>query len=138
MKKLTGTNHTYVLYNDIKEMSIGQYKDFMKASYIDSGLGSDMESIRDKVVSIWSMIEAGKEELVKNELNNIFNCSNFVLNGFNTSSDCFLYLLHSVDDVRVNLLTDDLDKLREQLEADISMVTLQEVVEEVKKNYQPN
>lgn len=141
MKKLSGENHTYVLYDNIKEMSVAQYKSFIKATFVDSGLGSDMEAVRDKIVSIWGMLETNKLDLARNELNNIYNASNFILNKLNTTSECIVYLLYSIDGKKLDFefLSDiEIEDIRKEIEKDLSVVKLQEVVDEVKKNYQPS
>jgi hypothetical protein len=130
-------NHTFTLYDNIKELPIGQFKEFQKATLQDAGVGSTIDDVRERVVKIFGFLVDDKKEFVQQELNNLFNATNFVMNGLSTKAECFIYLLKAVDGVKVNFEVNSAESYRELLN-DIPFGELERVVEIVKKNYQPN
>jgi hypothetical protein len=140
MRTFKTEEHTFLFYDNIKEMPISQYKEFIKASLVDSGIGSTLEDVKSHVIRIYEFMNDDKKDLAQNELNNLFLCANYVQTKFSTTSYPFIYLLKSIDGERINF--DDIDDegigvVQKKIET-ISQLSLSELVEEVKKNYNLN
>lgn len=136
MRTFKSDDHTFLFYDSIKEMPINQYKEFTKASLVDSGIGSTLDDIRTHVVRIFEFISDDRKDLAQNELNNLFLNANYILTKFSTTSYPFIFLLKSVDGERINFdeLDDDgIAALQKKIET-ISQVSLSELIDEVKKN----
>ena len=135
MKTIKTEHNSFTFYDNIKEISVGQYKEFIKASMIESGIGSDMESLREKIVNIWSFIDADKKDLARNELNNLFIATNYILDKISPLSECFLYLLKSVDGQPIDFSSIDdehKESIKKQIES-LPLLELEDIVSSVKK-----
>jgi len=130
-------DNSFVFYDNIKELPIYQFKEFQKATLQESGVGCTMEAIRDKVVKIYTFLNDEKYEFVQQELNNLYNASNFIMNKLSTTSECLVYLINHVNGKKIDFETDNLDNYRQMLES-VPIGEIEGVVETVKKNYQPN
>ena len=57
MRKLTINNHIYEIYDSIDDMPIVNFQKFNKLLLIDSGLGSDIDSIDSHLVNLAKLIK---------------------------------------------------------------------------------
>lgn len=63
--------HTLVLYNGIDEMPIINYQKYNKYLLVDAGIGPDVDSIDEKIVSLAKLINTNNKKAAIDELTNL-------------------------------------------------------------------
>lgn len=117
MKTIHVNDMEIKLYDSIDEMPIVNFQKYNKFILLDSGLGSDIESVDDKIVNLAKLI---KSDLTKasQELQNMRQTMHMIVSNISPKHMAFAALIHSIDGERVTDLSDDnlksiLDKINE-------------------------
>lgn len=106
MKTITVKNHTVKLYDSIDEMPIVNFQKYNKLILIDSGLGSDIDSVDAHLVNLAKLIKTDRTK-ASQELQNLRHNMHFIVSGISPKYLAFAALIHSIDDEKVTDLSDD-------------------------------
>lgn len=117
MQPLNINGHTVILYDDISELSIVRYSAFNKYMLIDSGIGTDMDSVASHLKKAMLYVNDNPDQTLgelKNMLQNIY----FISERFNPEYLSFACLVKKLDgrdcdDLSEEGLKEVLDKLKE-------------------------
>lgn len=117
MKEIILNNNTIKLYDSIDEMPIVNFQKYNKYILIDSGLGSDIDSIDAHLVNLAKLIKTDKDK-ASVEIHNLRQNMYFIVNNISPKYLAFTSLIHSINGVKLTDLSDDnlkkiLDKLKE-------------------------
>jgi len=133
----TINNQSVKLYASTKEMPVKLYNLTQKYLLQDMGIGSDMNAIDERFSSIDSYLSAGKLEEAIQERENQRFAFYTMIQGVSYKSLAFACHIHSIDDVKVTDYSEDnLTALSEKF--DFSMFELEEILEDLKKNFELN
>lgn len=93
--------NTIELYDTIEELPSERYFLFNKYLLIDSGLGSDMDSIDARLSRLYTFLSNEKYDEAKQEAINLRNAFYFVLNDINPKMKCFAVMVKKVNGKRL-------------------------------------
>lgn len=116
MKTIVIKNKKIKLYDSIDEMPIVNFQKYNRCILIDSGLGSDIDSVDAHIVNIAKYINKGDKKNAMQELQNMRQNMHMVVSNVSPKNLAFAALIHSIDD-------------KEQ--KDISDAHLQEIVSDL-------
>ena len=116
MKTVIIKNHTIKLYDSIDEMPIINFQKYNKCILIDSGLGSDVDSIDSHIVNIAKFINKNDKKNAMQELQNMRQNMHMIVSNVSPKNLAFAALIHSIDGVE---------------QKDISDANLQEIIDEL-------
>lgn len=116
MKTVKINNHELKLYDSIDEMPIVNFQKYNKYVIIDSGLGSDIDSVDEHLVNLAKLIKQNKEK-AQQELQNLRQTMHLIVSGISPNYLAFAALIYSIDGKEVTDLSDEnlkliLDKLK--------------------------
>lgn len=136
-KEING--HVLVLYNGIDEMPVINYHKYNKYLLVDAGLGPDISSIDDKIVTLAKLIKNGNKKAAADELTNlrlsiymanneisprlmslIAMCYSFdgeVINDY--SDENIKALLQRLQTAKYSSLVDILNQIKKKIEAEL-------------------
>lgn len=106
MKEITTRGHTLKLYDSIDEMPIINFQKYNKYVLIDSGLGSDIDSIDAHLTNLAKLIKTDKAK-ASQELQNLRQTMHMIVSGISPKYLAFAALIHSIDGKEVKDLSDD-------------------------------
>jgi len=133
----TINNQSVKLYASTKEMPVKLYNLTQKYLLQDMGIGSDMNAIDERFSSIDSYLSAGKLEEAIQERENQRFAFYTMIQGVSYKSLAFACHIHSIDDMKVTDYSEDnLTAMSEKF--DFSMFELEEILEDLKKNFELN
>lgn len=117
MKTIKLNKHEVKLYDSIDEMPIMNFQKYNKYIIIDSGLGSDIDSIDEHLVNLAKLIKSDKDK-AQQELQNLRQSMHLLISGISPSHLAFAALIYSVDGEVIKDLSDDnlkavMEKLKE-------------------------
>lgn len=117
MKTIKLNGYTLELYDSIDEMPIVNFQKYNKYVLIDSGLGSDINSIDAHLINLAKLIKSDKVK-ASQELQNLRQNMHMIVSGISPKYLAFAALIHSINGEKVTNLSDDnlkatLDKLKE-------------------------
>lgn len=144
MKTITIKNKEIKLYDSIDEMPIVNFQKYNKYILIDSGIGSDLDSIDSHLIRLSKLI---KTDMVKaqQELQNMRQNMHMVVSNISPQYLAFAALIHSVDGKEVKDLSEDnlkkiLDDIRDVKHSVIVdiLVWLKKKLQEELELYFPN
>lgn len=109
--------HKVKLYDSIDDMPIINFQKYNKYILIDSGLGSDIDSVDSHLVNLAKLIRTDKAK-ASQELQNLRQNMFMIVSNVSPKYLAFAALIHSIDGERVTDLSDNnlkaiLDKLKE-------------------------
>lgn len=118
MKTVIIKNHKIKLYDSIDELPIVNFQKYNKCILIDSGLGSDVDSIDGHIVNIAKYINSGDKAKALQELQNMRQNMHMVVSKVSPKHMAFAALIHSIDGKEQKDLSDShlqelVDKLSE-------------------------
>lgn len=116
MKTVTIKNRVIKIYDSIDEMPIVNFQKYNKCLLIDSGLGSDANSIDEHIVKIAKYINKDDKAKAIQELQNMRQNMYMVVNKVSPKYMAFAALIYSIDGVE---------------QKDLSDSHLQEIIEEL-------
>ena len=115
MRKLTINNHIYEIYDSIDDMPIVNFQKFNKLLLIDSGLGSDIDSIDSHLVNLAKLI---KTDIAKanQEIQNLRQTLYLIAANISPKYLAFTALIHSIDGkINTDLSDDNLKNILESM-----------------------
>lgn len=107
MKTVIIGNKKIKLYDSIDEMPIVNFQKYNKCILIDSGLGSDVDSIDSHIVNIAKYINKGDKKNAMQELQNMRQNMHMVVSGVSPKNLAFAALIHSINDKEQKDLSDN-------------------------------
>lgn len=116
MKTITLNKHELKLYDSIDEMPIVNFQKYNKYIIVDSGLGSDVDSVDEHLVNLAKLIKTNKDK-AQQEIQNLRQTMHLIVSGISPNYLAFAALIHSIDGEKVEDLSDEnlkaiLDKLK--------------------------
>lgn len=105
------------MYDSIDEMPIANFQKYNKYILIDSGLGSDIDSVDAHIVNLAKLIKTNMTK-AQQELQNMRQNMHMIVTEISPRYMAFASLIHSINDERVTDLSEDnlkaiIKKLRE-------------------------
>jgi len=107
MKNLTLGTKIITVYDSIDEMPIANFQKYNKYLLIDSGIGSDVDSLNDHIQRIAKLINAGNKEFAIKELQNMRQNIAMINSEISPQYLAFTALIHSIDGKKNEDLSDD-------------------------------
>ena len=95
------------LYDSIDEMPIVNFQKYNKCVLIDSGLGSDIDSIDNHIVDIAKYVKNGDTKNALQELQNMRQTMHMIVSGVAPKNLAFAALIYSIDGVEQKNLSDE-------------------------------
>lgn len=135
MKTITIGSHEVKIYDDIEDLPLLNFQKFNKYALIDAGVGSDLSDVNSHIARAAKLIPVDPDKALR-ELQNLQNNINMVLTETSPKMLSFAALVHSVDGVPNDDLTDEgLKRLSAKLEL-ASIKEIEAVHEDSKKKLQ--
>jgi hypothetical protein len=106
MRRIEFNGHILELYDDVEDMPIINFQKYNKYLLIDSGIGSDADSIDAHIVKVAKLIKANDHEKALQELNNMRHNMYMVNCEISPMHMAFAALIKSVDGKDVTDLSD--------------------------------
>lgn len=106
MKTVIIKNHKIKLYDSIDELPIVNFQKYNKCILIDSGLGSDIDSIDGHIINIAKHINSGNKAKALQELQNMRQNMHMIVNKVSPKYMAFAALIYSIDDKEQKDLSD--------------------------------
>lgn len=106
MKVVTIKGHVIKLYDSIDELPIVNFQKYNKCILIDSGLGSDVDSVDSHIVNIARFINSGDKKQAMLELQNMRQNLHMIVSNVSPKHLAFAALIHSIDGKEQNDLSD--------------------------------
>lgn len=97
MKVVTIKGHTVKLYDSIDELPIVNFQKYNKCILIDSGLGSDIDSVDSHIVNIAKFINSDNKKQALLELQNMRQNLYMIVSNVSPKNLAFAALIHSID-----------------------------------------
>lgn len=107
MKTVCLQGHTVKLYDSIDELPIVNFQKYNKCLLIDSGLGSDIDSIDSHIVNLAKYINSGDKKKAISELQNMRQNMHMIVSNVSPKHYAFAALIHSIDGVEQKDLSDN-------------------------------
>lgn len=106
MKTIEANNKIIKLYDSIDEMPIANFQKYNKCVLIDSGIGSDIDSVDSHIVKIAKLVNSGNNAKAMQELQNMRQNMHMIVQNVSPKYMAFAALVHSIDGVVVTDLSD--------------------------------
>lgn len=137
MIELKVGEHTLSLYNAAEELPIKRYSKFQKYMLIETGVGSDLESIGKHFSKLFAFLGQKLVPESFQETKNLYYNFFMLLEEINIPGIAFTCLVHSIDGKEINDLSEDnLKQATEQLSLlGVTQATVQEWNDLVKKKF---
>ena len=133
MKTIIIKNKKIKLYDGIDEMPIANFQKYNKCILIDSGLGSDVDSIDRHIVNIAKFINKGDKKNAMQELQNMRQNMHMIVSNVSPENLAFAALIHSIDGKEQKDLSDShLQELNDELK-EIPRGSFSSLLSELKK-----
>jgi hypothetical protein len=107
MKTVILKNKTVKLYDSIDEMPIVNFQKYNKCLIIDSGLGSDVDSVDSHIINVAKYINKGDKENAMQELQNMRQTLHMLVSEVSPKNLAFAALIHSIDGKEQKDLSDE-------------------------------
>lgn len=107
MKTLKVNGKTVKVYDGIDEMPVVNFQKYNRCLLIDSGIGSDVDSVDSHIVKLARLVHAGDKEKALQELQNLRQNLYMINNCISPKHMAFAAVVHSVDGTEVTDLSDD-------------------------------
>lgn len=138
MREVKVNGHILEIYEGIDELPIVNFQKYNKCLIIDSGIGSDVDSIGDHIVTLAKLIGSGKEEdkiKALTELENMQSNLMMVCSEVSPNNMAFVSLVHKVDGEVVTDLSDTgLKKVLSKIQ-DVKQSFVVRMLHGLKKNF---
>ena len=117
MRTVTIKDKTLKLYDSIDEMPIINFQKYNKCVLIDTGLGSDIDSVDSHIVNIAKYINKGDKVNAIQELQNMRQNMHMIVSKVSPKYMAFAALIHSINGVEQKDLSDShLQEIIEELQ----------------------
>lgn len=122
-------------YDAIDDLPIVRHHRFNEFISLKIGIGSTAQDIDNHIVGLAQMIQRGDKEIAINKLMNMGQCIKFAIENVSPESMAFAVLVHKINGVEMNDVTDHgLNKVISLLsEIKVSYGMIKSIVEFVKK-----
>lgn len=122
-------------YDAIDDLPIVRHHRFNEFISLKIGIGSTAQDIDNHIVGLAQMIQRGDKEIAINKLMNMGQCIKFAIENVSPESMAFAVLVHKINGVEMNDVTDHgLNKVIGLLsEIKVSYGMIKSIVEFVKK-----
>ena len=107
MRTIKAGSHTVEIFDSIEELPIKRFHKFNKYLLVDSGVGSDLNDINDKIAKILMYVESADKSNAKIELENLRQSMFLVSQETNIKHLALMALIKSVDGKEVTDLSDE-------------------------------
>src|SRR5574344_1662499 len=109
MKEITTKRggHKILLYDDVEEMSVVRYNKFNQSMMLSSVLGDGSKGLKNVLSSVLGKIECGDLSGAKIGIKNAFLSIDFSENAIDPKSNALAIIVHSIDGVEKNDVSDD-------------------------------
>lgn len=107
MKTITIKGHIIKLYDSIDELPIINFQKYNKCILIDSGLGSDIDSVDSHIINIAKYINANDKKQAISELQNLRQNLHMIVSNVSPKHLAFAALIYSIDGEKQNDLSDN-------------------------------
>ena len=132
MRTLVINNKKLVMYDSIEELPIANFQKYNKFLLIDAGIGSDINDIDQHIAKIAKYIKSN-QSLAMQELQNMRQNMYMIASGISPKYLAFAALIHSIDDKKVEDLSDENLKLVLESLKTIKHSWLINILTEIKK-----
>lgn len=106
MKTVVLKGKTIQLYDSIDELPIVNFQKYNKCLLIDSGIGSDIESVDEHLVNLAKLIKSDKAK-ASQELQNLRQNLYMITSNISPKYMAFAALIHSINGKKLTDLSDD-------------------------------
>lgn len=106
MKEVLIKNKIYKLYDSIDEMPIVNFQKYNKFLLLDSGIGSDIDSVDVHLLNLVKLIKTDKAK-ASQELQNLRQNLYMIVSEISPKYCAFAALIHSIDGEKVEDLSDE-------------------------------
>lgn len=106
MKTVVIKGHKIKMYDSIDELPIVNFQKYNKCVLIDSGLGSDIDSVDTHIVNIAKYINSDDKKQAIAELQNLRQNLHMIVSNVSPKNLAFAALIHSIDDEEQKDLSD--------------------------------
>lgn len=106
MKTITVKRKVIKLYDSIDEMPITNFQKYNKYILLDSGLGSDVNSVDEHIVNLAKLIKTDMAK-AQQELQNLRQNMHMIVSGISPKYMAFAALIQSIDNKPLDNLSDD-------------------------------
>lgn len=118
MKTINVRGKIIKLYDSIDDMPIVNFQKYNKYVLLDTGLGSDIDSIDEHIVKLAKHIKSSNAAKAMQELQNLRQNMHMIVCEISPKYMAFAALIHSIDGEHITDLSDDnlkyiLDKIRD-------------------------
>lgn len=140
MKRINLRGIVLEMYDSIDEMPITRFQEYNRFLLIDSGIGSDVESISKHIAKVNRFIDQDQKENAKQELNNYFQNLLFVIEHTSPEMSAFCALIASVNGHPYNDLSEEgVQRLKSRLsKKGLTIGKVRQFLNEIKKKSKPN
>lgn len=97
MKTITIKNHVIKLYDSIDELPIVNFQKYNKCLLIDSGIGSDVDSVDTHIINVAKYINANDKKKAIAELQNMRQNLHMIVSNVSPKNLAFAALVQSID-----------------------------------------
>lgn len=133
MKEIEIGKHTVEIYDSIDELPIKRFHKFNKYLLIDAGVGSDLNSISEKINRIVRFIDKEDKANAKIELDNLRQAMFLSVSELNAKHLAFMVLVKSVDGKDIIDLSDAGLKKTQQIFEEQQTNFIDRLIQSVKK-----
>lgn len=135
MRRIKVNGHVLEVFEGIDELPIINFQKYNKYLLIDAGVGSDVDSIGQHIVSLAKLIGADDKEKALAELENLQNNLIMINSEISPTNLAFIALVHSIDGEKLTDLSDTGLKMQLEKIKGVRQSALMELLSGLKKNY---
>lgn len=107
MKTITLNDNVLKMYDDIDELPIVNFQKFNKYMLIDSGIGSDIDSIDKHITRLAKLVKLDDKAQALQELQNMRQNMHMIVNNISPIHLAFATLIYSINGQRLTDLSDE-------------------------------
>lgn len=140
MREVTTNKGKLLLWESIKELTIGRYTDFTKYAIQAAGIGSDLASIDEHYRKLDTFLSNGRIDDARIERYNLHFNLILSLNKINIDHICFAIFVYKIDDeAQEDYSEQGLIKICERLaKVELGRGELETILSEIKKKLLAN
>lgn len=107
MKTEIYNGHKVVYYDSVEELPINRFQAFNKWLMLDSGIGSDLNAVNQRLNNIGKYINLDSKNEALKEVANLSQAVAFITGHLNPEFNAFICLCDSIDGQEVKDLSDE-------------------------------
>lgn len=136
MLKKEVNNHQFKFFDSVEIMPITRYHNLNLNLLLEAGIGSGIHSVQNHLDLMIKYLDAKKIDLFYQQFENYGQCLRFNALKISPMLNAFCCILHSIDRKEYNDITQAgfMDTKKKLTEVGISVMTMKEILNEVKKN----